>query len=78
VAAVSSTRRIVVLLIGGVIGAVSWYLIRRYLKHEKSDIDDAVWNGEGELSLRRSFLTSIVSEIVIGLGASIDEKRHRS
>jgi chloride channel protein, CIC family len=71
VAAVSSSRRIVVLLIGSVIGAVSWYLIRRYLKHEKSDIDDAIWNGEGELSIRRSFLTSIVSEVVIGLGASI-------
>jgi chloride channel protein, CIC family len=71
VASVSSSRRIVVLLIGSVIGAVSWYLIRRYLKREKSDIDDAIWNGDGELSLRRSFLTSIVSEVVIGLGASI-------
>jgi chloride channel protein, CIC family len=71
VASVSSSRRIVVLLIGSVIGAVSWYLIRRYLKRERSDIDDAIWNGDGELSIRRSFLTSIVSEVVIGLGASI-------
>ena len=71
VAAVSSSRRIVVLLIGSVIGAVSWYLIRRYLNREKSDIDDAIWNGDGELSLRRSLLTSVVSEVVIGLGASI-------
>lgn len=71
VAAVSSQRRIVVLLIAGVVGAGSWYLIRRYLSHEKSDIDDAIWNGDGELSLRRSFLTSVVSEFVIGLGASI-------
>jgi CIC family chloride channel protein len=71
VAAVSSSRRIVVILIGSGIGAVSWYSIRRYLKRERSDIDDAIWNGDGELSLRRSLLTSIVSEIVIGLGASI-------
>jgi chloride channel protein, CIC family len=71
VAAVSSSRRIVVLLIGGVIGAVSWYLIRRYLSQERSDIDDAIWNGDGELSLRRSMLTSLTSEVVIGLGASI-------
>ena len=71
VAAVSPTRRIVVLVIGGVFGAVSWYLIRRYLRHERSDIDDAIWNGDGELSLRRSLLTSVVSEVVIGLGASI-------
>jgi chloride channel protein, CIC family len=71
VAAVSSSRRIVVLLIASVVGAVSWYLIRRFLKHERSDIDDAIWNGDGELSVRRSFLTSVVSEVVIGLGASI-------
>jgi H+/Cl- antiporter ClcA len=71
VAAVSSSRRIFSLLIASAIGAVSWYLIRRYLNRERSDIDDAVWNGDGELSIRRSFLTSIVSEVVIGLGASI-------
>jgi len=71
VAAVSSSRRILSLLIASAVGAVSWYLIRRYLHRESSDIDDAIWNGDGELSVRRSFLTSIVSEVVIGLGASI-------
>jgi H+/Cl- antiporter ClcA len=71
VAAVSSSRRILSLLIASAIGAVSWYLIRRYLHREHSDIDDAIWNGDGEISLRRSLLTSLVSEVVIGLGASI-------
>jgi chloride channel protein, CIC family len=71
VAAVSSTRRILSLLIASAIGAVSWYSIRRYLHRESSDIDDAIWNGDGELSIRRSLLTSLVSEVVIGLGASI-------
>jgi H+/Cl- antiporter ClcA len=50
---------------------MGWYFIRKYLRREKSEIDEAVWNGDGELSLRRSFLTSVLSEIVIGLGASI-------
>lgn len=71
VAATSNTRRVVSLVISGLVGAVSWYLIRRYLRHEKSEIDDALWNGDGELSMRRSILTSVVSEVVIGLGASI-------
>ena len=71
VAAASKIRRVVSLLVAGVFGAVSWYLIRRFLKKEKSEIDDALWNGDGELSPRRSLLTSIVSEIVIGLGASM-------
>lgn len=71
VARTSNERRILSLLISGVVGAVCWYFIRRYLKHEKSEIDDAIWSGDGELSMRRSFLTSVVSEIVIGLGASV-------
>ncbi len=71
VAATSGTHRVVVLLISGVIGAVSWYLVRRFLRHEKSEIDDALWSGEGDLAMRRSALTSVISEVVIGLGASI-------
>ncbi len=71
VAAVSRERRITMIAIAGVVGAISWYLIRRYLRHETSEIDHAVWNGDGELSPRRCLLTSVVSEVVIGMGASI-------
>jgi H+/Cl- antiporter ClcA len=71
VAAVSGERRILSLVVAGLFGALSWYLIRRYLKRERSEIDEAVWSGDGELSIRRSLLTSIVSEIVVGAGASI-------
>ncbi|OYV65010.1 MAG: chloride channel protein, partial [Actinobacteria bacterium 21-64-8] len=71
VASVSGYRRVAALLIAGVFGAVTWYLIRRRFKGECSEIDDALWRGDGELSWRRSFLTSLVSEVVIGLGASI-------
>jgi H+/Cl- antiporter ClcA len=71
VAAVSGARRVLSLVIAGVIGAVSWYLIRRFLKKERSEIDEAVWSGDGELSMRRSLLTSLVSEVVVGAGASI-------
>jgi CIC family chloride channel protein len=71
VARTSSLHRVVVLVISGVFGAVSWFLVRRYLRHESAEIDDSLWNGEGELGIRRSFFTSIISEVVIGLGASI-------
>src|SRR5580658_1076414 len=71
VAAASDVRRVLSLLIASVIGATSWFLIRRYLKHEKSEIDEALWSGDGELSLRRSLLSSLVSEVVIGMGASL-------
>lgn len=71
VAASSDARRVTSLVLAGVIGAVSWYLIRRYLKGEHAEIDDAIWSGDGDLSPRRSLLTSLVSEVVIGMGASL-------
>jgi len=71
VAQSSDGRRVLMLLVSGLIGAGGWYLIRRYLSHEHAEIDDAIWNGDGELGFRRSSLTSLVSEIVIGLGASV-------
>ena len=71
VAQTSGLHRVTSLVVAGIFGAGSWFLIRKYLGHEKSEIDDSLWRGDGELSLRRSTLTSIVSEIVIGLGASI-------
>jgi len=71
VAHTSDVRRVVMLVLAGVIGSVAWFLIRKYLRQERSEIDDAVWSHDGELSFRRSALTSIISEIVIGLGGSI-------
>ena len=41
------------------------------MKYDKSEIDEALWSGNGTLSLRRSFLTSVTSEVVIGLEASM-------
>ena len=71
VAASSDLRREVSMVLAGLVGATGWYVVRRYLKKEKAEIDDALWNGDGELGVRRSLATSIISEIVIGMGASI-------
>lgn len=64
-------QRLVVLLTAGVFGGVAWYLLRHFTPGEKSDVDDVVWQRGDRLSFRRSFLTSLISEVVIGLGASI-------
>jgi H+/Cl- antiporter ClcA len=66
----SDLHRVTTLVLAGLIGAIGWFSVRKYLSNERSEIDDAVWNGDGELSIRRSFLTSIISEVVIGMGAS--------
>ena len=66
-----AARRVGSLLIAGAFGGVAWFLLRRYTKGEPSEIDEALWNGDGRLSFRRCLGTSVISEVVIGMGASI-------
>lgn len=67
----SNWHRIAPLLIGGIIAGVGWYLLRKFTPGRKSEVDDVLWTGEGRLSFRRSSGTAILSEIVVGLGASL-------
>ncbi len=67
-------RRVVDLMVAGAFGSGAWYLLRRLTAGEKSELDDVVWYG-GRLSARRSLGTAIISEVVIGLGASIGREQ---
>jgi chloride channel protein, CIC family len=67
----SAARRVGSLLIAGVFGGVAWFLLRRYTRGEPAEIDEALWTGDGRLSFRRCLGTSVISEVVIGMGASI-------
>jgi hypothetical protein len=49
----SDTRRLVVLLTAGAFGGISWFLLRRYTRGEKSELDDVVWGYGARLSFRR-------------------------
>jgi chloride channel protein, CIC family len=71
VASASRERRIASLLIAGLLGGIAWYLLRRFTPGRTSDLDDVVWTARGELSFRRSLGTSVISEVVIGMGASL-------
>jgi H+/Cl- antiporter ClcA len=62
--------RVVPLLAAGVIAGLGWYLLRKHVPG-RSDVDDSVWTGDGRLGFRRSLGTSVLSEIVVGLGASL-------
>ena len=66
----SALRRVLSLVIAGAFGGPAWYLLRRYVKGH-SEVDEAIWAGDGRLSAVRSFLTGVISEVVIGMGASI-------
>jgi H+/Cl- antiporter ClcA len=67
----SGVRRMVSLLVAGAFGGIAWFLLRRYTEGRQSEIDDALWSGTGTLSFRRSLGTSVISEVVIGMGASL-------
>jgi chloride channel protein, CIC family len=71
VTAAGGWRRAVPLLIAGAVGGPAWYLLRRFTPGQKSEIDEVLWHEEGRLSPVRSFATSVISEVVIGLGASL-------
>ncbi|HEY1700958.1 MAG TPA: chloride channel protein [Trebonia sp.] len=64
-------RRLAALLAAGVFGGIAWYLLRRFMPGAKTDLDDIVWRPGEKLSFRRSFLTGLISEVVVGLGASL-------
>jgi len=49
----SALRRVSSLLIAGAFGGVAWYLLRRHTKGELSELDESIWNGDGQLSFRR-------------------------
>ncbi|MBE7189987.1 chloride channel protein, partial [Jatrophihabitans endophyticus] len=69
--AVTGWRRFLPVIIGGAIAGPAWFLLRKYTPGKKSEVDDVLWTGEGRLSFRRSLGTSVISEVVIGLGASL-------
>ncbi len=71
VAHASDIRRVASLVVAGLFGGVAWFLLRRYTRGEPSEIDEAIWSGDGRLSFRRCLGTSVISEVVIGMGASI-------
>lgn len=71
----SDTRRIVSLLVAGAVGGPLWFLLRRWTRDEKSDVEDAVWSGNSRLSFRRCLGSGLISELVIGMGASIGREQ---
>lgn len=67
----SVARRLAALVIAGAIAGPTWYLLRRATSSESSDLDDELWTGTGRLSFRRCLGTSVLSEFVVGAGASL-------
>jgi CIC family chloride channel protein len=70
-AAHSDARRLAVLAVGGVVAGVGWWVLRERAGGNGGDPTEAVWSGKGRLSLPRTLVDGVLSEVVIGLGASL-------
>lgn len=70
-AAHSDLRRVLILAGGGVIAGLGWWLIRRYLGGTGGSPTKAVWTGTDDLSVRNTLISGALSEVVIGMGASL-------
>jgi len=70
VAAAGPLHRAPPLPAAGIIAGVGWYVLRG-TPSGPAEVDDAIWRGDGKLSVARSTGTSVLSEIVVGLGASL-------
>ncbi len=66
----SALRRVLSLAVAGIFGGGAWFLIRRHIRG-RSDVDDAIWTGDGTLSFPRSLSTSVTSMITVGMGVSL-------
>lgn len=71
VESVSGLHRLAAVAIAGAVAGPAWWLLRRWTAGERSEVDEVVWSGKGRLSFRRSFSSGVLSEIVIGMGASL-------
>jgi len=71
----SDVRRLSVLLTAAAFGGPAWYLLRRYTKGEKSEVDDSIWRGDARLSFRRCLGTSVIADFVTGMGASLGREQ---
>jgi CIC family chloride channel protein len=67
----TALHRVASLAIAGALTGPAWYLLRKYTKGEKSEVDEVIWAGDAKLSARRSLVTGVISEIAVGMGASL-------
>jgi CIC family chloride channel protein len=71
VVAHSDVRRLAVLAVGGVVASAGWWALRERAGGSGGGPTEAVWSGKGRLSLPRTLADGVLSEVVMGLGASL-------
>ncbi|WP_249009494.1 chloride channel protein [Conexibacter sp. DBS9H8] len=70
-AAHSDLRRLIVLLIGGLVAGVGYWFLRRVLGGTGGEPTRSVWTGTDNMNVPRTFATGVLQETFIGLGGSL-------
>ncbi|MCU4183349.1 chloride channel protein [Acidiferrimicrobium sp. IK] len=71
VAARSDLRRVAVLVASGVFAGLGWWVLRRRAGGTGGEPTSSVWSGQGDLWLGPTVTSGVLSEVVIGMGASL-------
>ena len=68
---VSGAHRFFVVLLGGVIGGVSLYLLRRITGSSGAELTGVIWHKQGRFEALPTVAKSIISIVLVGMGAAI-------
>lgn len=71
VQAASAERRIVVMLLAGILAGGSLYLLRRLSGGAGSEVAGAIWHRQGVFAALPTLAKSLISIVVVGMGAAI-------
>lgn len=67
----SDLRRVVVLTIGGLVTGVALFALRKFAGGTGGEPTRAVWTGKGDVKALPTFVSGAISEVSVGMGASI-------
>jgi H+/Cl- antiporter ClcA len=68
---VSGSRRVIVVACAGVFAGVVLLLRRRLPDHDGPDLNEAIWHNCGRLPQWKTSVSSVLSIVVVGMGAAI-------
>jgi CIC family chloride channel protein len=64
-------RRVLVLILAGLFAAISLFFYRRFTGKQTTEITGAIWRCQGSFAANPTFFKSILSIVVVGMGAAI-------
>ena len=68
---VSGERRVLVMVLAGVLGGIALFGLRRLMAGRAHGVTGAVWKRQGELAAGGTSIEAVISIVIVGMGAAI-------